>query len=345
MNAEADTGRDRPGTTGDGPGPELQALIELAAANLRPVDSQPSPAPFAGENDETWRHRIARVRARHDAAAIEAAMLYVRRYGAGDPVQVADIRDVDIPVDGDAISARLYVPAGAGDAAAAPLIGLVHGGAYWMGGGAAGLVLNDDLCRSLCAGVGAVVANIDHRMAPEHPFPIPLEDVYAAVCWLAEHAATLGGDGTRIGVFGISSGGNLAAAACQLARDRGGPPIAAQVLQSPSLDLSPESSRFDDPAQEAGARALIEMYRGGHDPASAPLSPGRCEDLRGLPPALIHVSEFDLLGADALRYAERLRAVGVAADVRTYHMTHVAGTPDVHARRLADTVEWLVDTL
>lgn len=325
------------------PDAALTELVEFAMANLVPVESEPSPTPLAGESGEHWRERIARVRARHDAAAVHAALLYARKYGLPAPPAVAAVRDVDIPVGDTEISGRVYVPAEGGEDS--PVIALVHGGAYWMGGGAAGLVLNDELCRHLCAGVGAAVVNVDHRLAPEHAYPTPMEDVYGALVWLADHAGTFGGDGGRLAVLGISSGGNLAAAACQLALDRGGPAIAAQVLQSPSLDLSPDSSRFDDPASEQGARKLIEMYRGGHDPSLAPLSPGRRDDLTGLPPALLLVSEFDPLGEDAVRYAARLRDAGVTADLKRYHMTHVAGTPDVHALRTADTCAWLASVL
>ena len=124
-----------------------------------------------------------------------------------------------------------------------PLPALVyfHGGGFVVGS----LDLYDADCRRIAAEVGAVVVSVDYRLAPEHPFPAPLEDCYAALVWVAEHAAELGVDPDRIAVGGESAGGGLAAGVALLARDRGGPRLCLQFLGIPELDdrLETESMR------------------------------------------------------------------------------------------------------
>lgn len=138
--------------------------------------------------------------------------------------------------DGDRIAVRSYHPGDDPDDDTGPRPGhvYVHGGGWWLGT----LEHRDALCTARAASTGAVVVSVAHRQAPEHRYPVPVEDVHAALAWTAAQAAALGVDPARLTIGGDSSGANLAAAAALMARDRGGPALAAQVLEIPALDLT-----------------------------------------------------------------------------------------------------------
>jgi acetyl esterase len=324
--------------------PDLAELIAWVGERTVVPGPFPPLAPAEGQSRAAWASEVAAVRARHDAAALRAGELTEQILPpAPESFAAVGTSWVTLPVADGAIGLRVYTPAAPGPH---PAVLLVHGGAYWMGGGAAGWQLNDRLCRRLAAEAGAVVVNCDHRLAPEFPYPIPLEDTYAALVWTAAQAAGLGIDAERIAVFGISSGGNLACAAAQLALDRGGPKVAAQVLQCPSLDLSLGSSRYSPDGVDVeqaidSARALVAMYAGGADPAQAPVSPGRREDLSQTPPTLLVAAQFDALAGDALGYGERLKEAGRPVTINVYPMTHTVATPEVFLGAHRDTVAWL----
>lgn len=257
------------------------------------------------------------------------ALERTRLLGVDPGPEVAEVEFVEIPVDGDVIAARRYRPAGEGRPV--PAIVLFHGGAWWMGGGATGFELNDPLCRELCAGVGAVVLNVDYRLAPEHPYPVQHEDGLAAVRWVAETAAQCSVDPERIAVFGISSGGSLAAGLTVLARERGGPAIAAQVLMSPTVDFTATvDDGSGDPSLTAAINRLRAYYAADVEDWTIPhLSPGLAEDLSGLPPAIVITGEYDPLRPEAQAYVERLVDAGVEAVNLDYPMTQVIATPKV----------------
>jgi acetyl esterase len=190
-----------------------------------------------------------------------------------------------------------------------------HGGGWTLGA----LHHSDWLCSQVCLGVGAVVVSVDYRLAPLHRFPTAVLDSLAAVTWVAEHAAELGADATRIAVMGDSAGGNLAAVVCQLLRDRGGPAIAHQSLIYPATDLrTPED--FDDAAPARADYPILssavmvtfrDQYLGPDGDADSPMaSPILADDLSGLPPALIQVAEYDPLRDDGIRYARALEHAG-----------------------------------
>lgn len=313
----------------------LAELVQAGAHRLTP-GPLPPPCPRPGQDDADWRREVALARARHDACALRAS----RQAPAQPTPPTVPVTWARVPVTGGDVDALVYTPDGDGPFGA---VVLVHGGAFWMGGGAAGFTMNDTLCRVLCARAGVVVVNVDHRLAPEHPYPTPLEDVYETLVWLEATAAELRVDPDRVAVHGISSGGNLAAGVAQLGLDRGGPRVRAQVLQSPSLDLSQGSRRFVGEPEDEGARRIIELYRGSGagDPSAAPFSPGLRADLTGLPPALVVLARFDSLAADARHYAERLAAAGVSTTVREYPMTHTVAEPQVYRRNEDDVVAWV----
>ena len=215
------------------------------------------------------------------------------------------------------IPIRLYQPAAresGGDAPLRPLIVYFHGGGWATGN----VEVADRPARSLCQGTGAVVASVEYRLAPEAPFPGGLEDCYAAVQWLAGHAEQLGFDSNKIVVFGDSAGGNLAAATTLLSRERGGHPIAHQILLYPALAPA-EGSPYPSYAQNSSGYSLTrasmkwfwEMYLASAADALNPLAaPLLAPDLVGLPSATILTAEFDPLRDEGAAYARRLREVG-----------------------------------
>lgn len=314
---------------------ELTAIVErmmAAVAEQGGGPDWPQARPEPGQSREQWAARVQRLREQHDAFAVEG----MRRFGTpGDVVPVGSVTYAEIPSGDGFIAGRVYAPAGDGPH---PALLFFHGGAFWMGGGAVGFDLNDASCRGLCAQLGAVVVNVDYRLSPENPYPAQLDDGYAALSWLVEQAPFLQIDVDRIGVLGISSGGNLAAALCLLARDRGGPSIKGQILLAPALDLDVESGRFStDPVLHATVSQLRGYY-GQDDPdwTSPYVSPVLADDLEGLPATVIVTGEFDPLKDGGLDYGRRLREQGVAAENLHYPMTHTAATPAVTAQSMTD---------
>ena len=212
---------------------------------------------------------------------------------------------VDLPLGA---GARLYRPT----AAAAPTAALlwIHGGGYLLGSPEQ----DDALCRRYVQRLGIVVAAARYRLAPEHPYPIPLEDCYQVLTWLA---GLPGVDADRIAIGGASAGGGLAAALGFLARDRGEVSPVLQVLSYPMLDDRTVDPELDKPGfrlwNARSNRFGWTSYLGGADPAVA--VPARRTDLAGLAPAWLGVGTLDLFCAEDLAYAARLNAAGVECEV------------------------------
>jgi acetyl esterase len=221
---------------------------------------------------------------------------------AGSPEPVRVRADVLLPLPGRPIRVRLYRDA---PATPRPLLLWLHGGGF-VGGSLDDV---DVACAGLARRTGLTVLSLDYRLAPEHPFPAALHDTDDTLAWLEEHGEAFGGDG-RVVAGGQSSGANLVAAACLLARDRGRPRVARQVLCYPWLDLAA------DPVD-----SLDEWYRSQYlagqavTPLAAPLT---APDLSGLPPALVLGAGLDPLVHDARRYARRLQDDGVAVAYLEY---------------------------
>ncbi|MGV0625774.1 alpha/beta hydrolase [Mycolicibacter minnesotensis] len=216
----------------------------------------------------------------------------------------------DLPV-------RIYRPAGT-EAGSAPVVVFFHGGGFVAGD----LDTHDGTARMHAGDVGAVVVSVDYRLAPEHPFPAAVEDALAATRWVADHAAELGVDPSRLAVAGDSAGGNLAAVVAQLARDAGGPAIAFQLLWYPATTFDTTLPSFTENADaplldRKALDALSLLYAGDLDLTGPPstLAPARATDLAGLPPAYIGVAGHDPLRDDGLRYGELLAAAGVPVEV------------------------------
>jgi acetyl esterase len=197
------------------------------------------------------------------------------------------------------------------EALQAPSILFIHGGG-WVVGGVDSL---DYLCANLCDRLNVGVVAVDYRLAPDHRFPSALEDCYAALVWLAARARG------PVLVVGDSAGGNLAGALCLLARERGGPAIAHQTLIYPALDATLESPSMalQQPGMNLADLAVaLRLYIADHDPRDPLVSPIHARDHRGLPPAFIVTADCDLLRDDGARYAECLRAAGVAVRYVNY---------------------------
>jgi acetyl esterase/lipase len=206
---------------------------------------------------------------------------------------------------------RLYRPATPGPH---PIVVYFHGGGWMLGDEQS----DDPFCRDMCRRTGMIFLSVGYRHAPEHRFPTAAEDGYAALRWIAEHAAELGGRPGPLLVAGWSAGGNIAAVACQLARDRGGPPIAGQLLVCPVTDCT-----FDRPSYNENAtgyfltRSLMywfwDLYCSPADRTDPRVSPLRGK-LVSLPPAFVATCEFDPLRDDGIAYAEALAAAGVPVE-------------------------------
>jgi acetyl esterase/lipase len=208
---------------------------------------------------------------------------------------------------------RVYRPDGL--AGPAPLVYYIHGG-----GMVTGSVAVDDLAaRALAARVGCVVASIDYRLAPEYPHPFPVEDCYDGLVWAA---AELGIDPARVARYGPSAGGGLAAGTALLARDRGGPAVALQMLIYPMVDdrsvtpSSRENTGFGAWSREANIQGWAALLGSGD--VSPYAAPARSTDLSGLPPAYVDVGELDLFRDEDIAYATRLMQAGVPVELHVY---------------------------
>lgn len=228
-----------------------------------------------------------------------------------------DLRVENHQIDGPAgpIPVRVYWPS---DTLDPPVTMYFHGGGFAVGD----LDTHDGTARNHAVGAGTVVVSVDYRLAPEHPYPAAVDDVWAATRWVAANAGSFGADGSRLAVAGDSAGGTLSAVVAQLARDNDGPPIAFQLLWYPSTmwdnSLPSFAENAEAPVLDRGAiDAFSRWYAGEADLSNPPagLAPGRAADLSGLPPAYIAVAGHDPLRDDGARYAELLAAAGVTVEL------------------------------
>jgi acetyl esterase/lipase len=235
------------------------------------------------------------------------------------------------PTGAPDVLVRVYAPAGPPPSADArrPALLDIHGGGFVLGS----IEMEHGFAVSLVRHLGAVVAAVEYRLAPEHRFPAGLEDCYAALVWLHDHADELDVDPARIGVGGQSAGGGLAAATALLARDRGGPPVCFQFLGIPELDHRLETASmtaFDDTPlwNRPNAVKSWEMYLGPDrsGDVSPYASPSLAEDLSGLPPAYVTTMEFDPLRDEGILYAMRMMAAGVSVELHSYPGTFHGST-------------------
>ena len=228
-----------------------------------------------------------------------------------DETGLSAVDDIKVAGAEGMLPARLYRPAGV--ASPAPVVVFVHGGGWTIGG----IDSHDSIAARIAAESGCVVVSVEYRLAPEHKFPAPLEDCYAATTWVASHAGELGVDESRLAVFGDSAGGNLAAVVCLLARERGGPAIRAQALVYPACDLTmshpsiEENGKLGYLLSDDSIRWFTDHYIGGCSDVDWRASPLDALDLSGLPPAFVVTAELDPLRDEGEAYAARLEEAGV----------------------------------
>lgn len=218
---------------------------------------------------------------------------------------------------------RLHIYRPAGATGALPCIYHIHGGGY-VAGAAAPL---EPVHRAMAFDLGCMIVSVDYRLAPETPYPGPLEDCYAGLAWLFANASEIGADPARIGVMGESAGGGLAAALALLVRDRGEYRLVFQHLIYPMLD--DRTCSTDEPHPYAGEyvwtpdsnaygwRAYLGMEPGSRD---VPLyaAPARAGDLAGLPPTFLSTGALDLFAEEDIDYGRRLMRAGVPVELHVY---------------------------
>ena len=256
-------------------------------------------------------------------------------FSGDDPPAVARVREFSIPGPEDPIPVRVYDDTD-DPTAPTPTVVFYHGGGWVLGT----LDSIDPVCREIARRGEVVVVSVDYRLAPEQPFPAPLDDAYAALEWVADNGASFGGDPDRLAVAGTSAGGNLAAATALRAREFDGPPIRAQALFYPITDRSFDTDSY---AEHGDSRLLSaadmrwfwgQYLRSPVDAANPFASPLRADSLADLPSATVVTAGHDPLRDEGVAYAERLDADGVATTHLHYpSMAHgfLSLTADVDA--------------
>ncbi len=221
--------------------------------------------------------------------------------------------------DGAQLAARLYAPS----MKPLPVLLYLHGGGFTIGS----IATHDILCRELCRRSGCAVVSLDYRLAPQHRFPVAVNDAWDATQWLAAQGKTLGLDGSRLAVGGDSAGGTLAAVCAIMARDAG-LPLALQLL------FYPGCAAFQDaPSHTRFGRGLVleaphfdwffDHYIDRGERSDWRFAPLNAPDVEGVAPAWFGLAECDPLVDDALAYSDKLRAAGVAVDLEIYRgVTH-----------------------
>ena len=269
--------------------PQAKAVLERRAA------SQPKTPPTTQEErlkafENTWRE-------------------------AGPEVYKTE--DRRIPGSGGEIPVRIYWPSEEGPL---PVLIEFHGGGFMHGD----IESYDGNCRRLSIGAGCVVVNVDYRKAPDHKFPAAAEDCYAVTKWAMENAASINVDPTKIAVGGDSAGGNLATVVSLMARDRGGPSIALQILMVPAVHRAFSPLTYDR-EETPGGKAESTPMNGGwlaylrdETDATNIYACPIIADLTGLPPALVLTAEFDTFRDEGKAYAEKLKQAGVPTIFKEY---------------------------
>ena len=227
-----------------------------------------------------------------------------------------EVRDLQVTGAAGDLPARLYRPSAAQDL---PVLLWLHGGGMVIGD----LKSADWVCRELCQQAQIVVLSVEYRLAPEHKFPAAPDDAYAALAWVAAHTASIGGDAARIAVGGDSAGGTLAAVCCLMARDRGGPAIAAQLLVYPGADRETRPSVTEFARGPILTEEVVKWFRGHYHASEEELldpraSPALWDSHTGLPPACVLTAEIDIIRDAGESYGAQLARAGVLTTMKRY---------------------------
>jgi acetyl esterase len=272
-----------------------------------------------------------------DTTPAEARAKMAAASGAMPTYPLHRVEDRTLPGPDGEIPVRVYWPS---DADNLPIVVWFHGGGWVLGS----LDTHDNHCRQLSDNVDAIVVSVDYRLAPESKFPAAVDDCIAAWNWVCEHATELGGDPRRVALGGDSAGGNLAAVACLIARERNLQQPRFQLLVYPVTDHEFETPSIRENAVGYGLetehmRWFFDHYsRTDDDFADWRLSPLRA-DLQGLPPALVVTAEYDPLRDQGEAYARKLADAGVATElIRADGLFH--GFFGLHALMEPAKVPW-----
>ncbi|MGW6427480.1 alpha/beta hydrolase [Nocardia sp. NPDC055053] len=279
-----------------------------------------------------------------DVATMEAAEARAAIRARRAPLQrlpeMREARDLTIDGPGGPLPLRVFRPHH--DDATLPVIVFAHGGGFVF----CDLDSHDEFCRSMAAGVGAVVISVDYRLAPEHPAPAAHDDMLAALRWAAGNAGAYGGDPARIALAGDSAGGNLAATVAIAVRDGGGPEVAAQILIYPVIDDDFETESYQRfGTGHYNTTSAMRWYWQNYAPHGTDdvrLVPTRASTLAGLPPAVVVTAELDPPCSAGDAYAQRLAGDGVVVRHRRYNgLFHGFLTiPSLAATQAARTEVW-----
>jgi acetyl esterase/lipase len=259
------------------------------------------------------------------------------------------LRELSVPGRGSdpEVPIRFFIPDNA--AGPVPVLLWIHGGGFVVGTAES----SDPFCIQVARELGFAVASVEYRLAPETPFPGPLDDCYAALLYIHSHAEELGVDPNRIAVGGQSAGGGLAAGTALKARDEGVVPVAFQFLEVPALDDRLETvsmTNFVDTPGWTRPKAILswnyylgESYSGPEDPdVSIYAAPSRATDLTGLPPTYLSAMELDPLRDEGIEYALRLLQAGVSVELHsfpgTFHGSGFIATAAVSERGAAEAL-------
>jgi acetyl esterase/lipase len=273
---------------------------------------------------EAWSHAMQGGMNLHDIPAARRLMeeLAAAQMAKARPIEGVSTADRQAPGPEGAseVVVRLYQPTERPDTL--PALLWIHGGGYVLGSVARG----DLVAMHLAKVAQCVVASVEYRLAPEYPFPAPVEDCYAALKWLASQSAALGINTARLAIGGTSAGSGLAAGLALLTRDRAEVDVAFQLLIYPMLDdrnIAPATATVPDTFVWTRENNLLgwRAYL-GREPGGAEVSPyaaaARAIDLHGLPPAYIAVGDLDLFLDENIIYAQRLLAAGIPTELHVY---------------------------
>ena len=287
------------------PDAQMKAVLdELAAFKAPPIETL---SPENARNSPTAGDAVIGVLAKQGKPAVE---------------KVGDVSHQLIPGPAGDLLVRVYRPQGLGPF---PVLVYFHGGGWVI----ATLDTYDASCRALTNAANCIVVSVAYRQAPEHKFPAAAEDAYAALQWVITNAGQLKGDPRRVAVGGESAGGNLAAVACLMARDRKGKMPVHQMLVYPVTNYAFDTPSYQEnanamPLNKAGMQWFWSYYLATQSDGSNPYaSPLRAKSLQGLPPATVITADIDPLRSEGQSYAQRLKEAGVIVKATNYtNVTH-----------------------
>lgn len=269
---------------------------------------------------ETHLH-IQRIMTEGTEQERNAALQELQRHSLRGIPKGMTIREITIPGgDGQPMLLRVYIPAGLPEKS--PVLLNMHGGGWVMGDPS----MDDGLCAVLAEETPCLAVGVDYRLCSMGGvrFPQPMQDCLAAIQWVREHGAELGGDGSRIALHGTSAGANLCEAAALYIRDHGGPRVRLVILNCPPICIKNTVSKQQFPQfslagpgdQKHISSQMIYLQDSLGQQPSYYAFPDYCSDLEGLPPHYVIVGEYDTLRDEGIEYAMRLLETGIPCELQ-----------------------------